>query len=44
MRRSASRTNRVSIRFRSGRSMHAEAVILFIDRDSEPYRIVYWAV
>lgn len=42
----ASRTNRVSIdiRFRSGRHMHAQAVILLMDRDAEPYRIVYWSL
>jgi general secretion pathway protein K len=40
----ASRTNRVSIdiQFRSGRSMHKEAVFMLMERDSEPYRIVWW--
>jgi general secretion pathway protein K len=40
----ASRTNRVSIdiRFRSGRSMYKEAVVLLMERDSEPYRIISW--
>jgi general secretion pathway protein K len=41
----ASRTNRVSIRirFRSGRPMYTEAVILLTD-DAEPYRIVSWSI
>jgi general secretion pathway protein K len=41
----ASRTNRVSIdiRFLSGRRMHPEAVIMLMERDSEPYRIVSWS-
>jgi general secretion pathway protein K len=40
-----SRANRVSIdvRFRSGRPMHIEAVILLMDEDAEPYRIVSWS-
>jgi general secretion pathway protein K len=40
-----SRTNRVAIdiQFDSGRRMHKEAVVMLMDRDSEPYRIVWWS-
>jgi general secretion pathway protein K len=40
----ASRANRVSIdiRFRSGRRVHAEAVVLLTNEHTEPYRIVSW--
>ncbi len=40
-----SRANRVSIdiQFRSGRRMHAEAVILLVGTDTEPYRVLSWS-
>lgn len=40
----ASKANRVSIdiRFRSGRRMQAEAVILLVGTDTEPYRVLSW--
>lgn len=39
-----SRANRVlvDIRFRSGRRMQVEAVILLLDTDTEPYRVLSW--
>lgn len=41
----SSRTNRVSvdIKFRSGRRMQVEAVVMLMEGDSQPYRIVSWA-
>ncbi|MGA2637529.1 general secretion pathway protein GspK [Methylocella sp.] len=39
--RKATRVN-LTISFKGGRRVAAEAVILFIDRDTEPYRILAW--
>jgi general secretion pathway protein K len=39
--RKATRVN-LAISFKGGRRVAAEAVILFIDKDTEPYRILAW--
>jgi general secretion pathway protein K len=39
-----SAANRITVdmRFTSGRRMRAEAVVLALDNDTEPYRVLYW--
>ncbi|PNG24501.1 general secretion pathway protein GspK [Methylocella silvestris] len=39
--RKASRVN-VGLRFSSGRRVNSEAVILFADKDAQPYRVLSW--
>jgi general secretion pathway protein K len=32
----------VDVRFASGRRMRAQAIILLVDKDTEPYRVLHW--
>ena len=32
----------VDIRFASGRRIRSQAVVLLVDKDTEPYRVLHW--